>query len=818
MAAIRRWLRLFLLSGLILFILGVLALVGLYAMVSPHLPDVQELRTIAMQEPLSVYSRDGKLIALFGETRRYPVKIDAVPERVKQAVISIEDASFYEHQGLDIKGISRAVWLLLTTDKERVPGGSTITQQVAKNFYLSSEYSYSRKFKEMLLALKMERELSKDEILELYLNKIFFGNRAYGIAAAAEFYYGKKLDQLTLDEAAALAGTPKFPSSANPLSNVARSTQRRDYVLQRMRELGHISRAEEEAARAQPMHAARHEPELGLYAPYLAEMVRQAMVERYGEAAETAGYRVTTTVLSKDQLAADQAVREGLAEYSQRRGYKGPEGQIPVQAGDTDASLVAKMQTFAPIHGMPVGVVLEASGSNATVLTRGGLRLTLDGESTKWTGRNAGSLFKRGDVVRLLALPENKFRVSVLPDAEAALISVQPEDGAVRAVVGGLSFARSKFNRVTQAKRQPGSSFKPFLYSAAFERGYTPASIVLDAPVVFRDRVGHVWRPQNDNGTFAGPMRMREALVQSRNLVSVRLLDAIGVDFARQYIAQFGFKIDELPPNLSMSLGTASLTPLSIAKGYAVMANGGFRVDPYFIERVADRHGATIDVANPPRACRYCAQRMTQESRAGVIVDGFDFSPNAPKAAAPADGEPAAAPVPTQELLPGQTLAPRAIDERTSFLIKSLMRDVVKRGTATAAKVLNREDIGGKTGSTNEHRDAWFSGFGGDVVTTVWVGKDDFKSLGYREYGGKAALPIWINFMRAALDGVPDVVEGPPPGVVTVAISPGSGNILPEGTPGSIKDYMRQEDYDRLQASGFMDNFGEASEESYDIF
>jgi penicillin-binding protein 1A len=707
MAQIKRWLRRLAIAAVVAFGLGVVAILAVYWLVAPRLPDVQELRHVALQVPLSVYSKDGKLIAQFGEMRRYPVKVAAVPLHVRQAFIAIEDARFYQHQGLDFKGIARAVWLLATTSDQRVPGGSTITQQVAKNFYLSSEYSYSRKLMEMLLALKMERELSKDEILELYLNKIFFGNRAYGIAAAAEYYYGKKLDQLTLDEAAALAGTPKFPSSANPLSNVERSTTRRNYVLQRMRELGHISRAEEAAARAVPMHASRHEPEIGLYAPYLAEMVRQAMVERYGDAAETSGYRVTTTVVSKDQEAADLAVREGLAEYEQRHGYRGPEGHVELKDGEDDTAVAARLQAFPPIYLMPVGVVTAIADGQARVLTRTGQTITLDGDSTRWTGRSPGALLKRGDVVRLLATKEaGKFKVAQLPTAEAALVSLQPEDGAVRAIVGGLSFARSKFNRVTQAKRQPGSSFKPFLYSAAFERGYTPASIVLDAPVVFRDRVGHVWRPQNDNGTFAGPMRMREALVQSRNLVSVRLLDAIGVDFARQYIAQFGFKIDELPPNLSMSLGTASLTPWSIARGYAVMANGGFRVEPYFIERVADRHGATVDIANPARACRDCAQRMTQESRAGVIVDGFDFSPGgpakpAPTAAATKPGEEPVAPAPVQELLPGQTLAPRAIDERTSFLIKSLMRDVVKRGTATAAMVLVRQDIGGKTGSTN---------------------------------------------------------------------------------------------------------------------
>jgi penicillin-binding protein 1A len=448
--------------------------------------------------------------------------------------------------------------------------------------------------------------------------------------------------------------------------------------------------------------------------------------------------------------------------------------------------------------------------------------VTLDAQSTKWTGRTPGALLKRGDVIRVSAGEKpGQFELTQVPKAEAALISLQPEDGALRALVGGLSFSRSKFNRAIQAQRQPGSSFKPFLYSAAFERGYTPASIVLDAPVVFQDRVGHVWRPQNDDGKFSGPMRMREALVQSRNLVSVRLLDAIGVDFARKYITQFGFKLESLPPNLSMALGSASLTPISIARGYTVFANGGFLVEPYFIAKVVDRDGVVIAFTHSPRACRTCPQRLVEETRAEVVVDDFDFSAGGPAATAPGAAGTGAKVDPNFVGPLPDALAPRAIDERTAFLASSLMRDVVLRGTATAAKVLERADIGGKTGSTNDHRDAWFSGFGGDLVTTVWVGKDNFESLGYREYGGKAALPIWINYMREALKGVPLIDATPPPGIVTVSVNRSTGGLVPDGTPGALVDFFKQEDYDRIVAGGYNQqdlNAVDESEAAFDIF
>jgi penicillin-binding protein 1A len=825
MAQIKRWLRRLAIAAVVAFGLGVVAILAVYWLVAPRLPDVQELRHVALQVPLSVYSKDGKLIAQFGEMRRYPVKVAAVPLHVRQAFIAIEDARFYQHQGLDFKGIARAVWLLATTSDQRVPGGSTITQQVAKNFYLSSEYSYSRKLMEMLLALKMERELSKDEILELYLNKIFFGNRAYGVAAAAEYYYGKPLTELSLSEAATLAATPKFPSSANPIINPARNLLRRNYVLQRMREIGFITPAQEQVARAEPAHASPHQPKLELDAPYVAEMVRAAMQERYGAESETSGFRVYTTVRSSDQAAANRAVLAGLVEYDRRHGWRGAEAQLDLAPGEDDASLRARLRKTMFVSGMPAALVTEASGDRATVVLAAGPPLVLDAQSTRWTGKRPGALLKRGDVVRVIAAlaPEYGkpappgFEVAQLPRAEAALVSLHPEDGALAALVGGLSFARSSFNRATQAQRQPGSSFKPFLYSAAMERGYTPASIVLDAPVVFRDRVGHVWRPQNDNGKFSGPMRMREALVQSRNLVSVRLLDAIGVDFARKYITQFGFKLESLPANLSMSLGTASLTPMSIARGYTVFANGGFLVEPYFIDRVLDRNGVVVAATHAPRACRLCPQRLNSETRAAVVVDDFDFSAGGPTATA----TPAAGSAPADAVGPQVVaLAPRAIDERTAFQASSMMRDVVLRGTATAAKVLERADIGGKTGSTNDHRDAWFSGFGGDLATTVWVGRDHFESLGYKEYGGKAALPIWISYMGNALRGVPLKDDTPPTGIVTVSVNRNTGGLGPDGTPGALVEYFKSEDFDRIVAAGYnpQDTGEQAADEAFDIF
>ncbi|MHC9084822.1 penicillin-binding protein 1A [Luteimonas sp. RIT-PG2_3] len=835
MSRFRRLLRWTLLVFFALALAGGAAFAVLYTTVSAKLPDVQTLREIELQEPLYVYANDGRLMALFGETRRYPISIDQVPERLRQAFIATEDARFYEHHGVDYKGVARAVWQVLTNeDGRRVAGGSTITQQVARQFFLSSEYSYTRKFAEMLLAMKMERELSKDEIFELYLNKSFFGNRAYGVAAAAEFYYGKSLDQLDLDEMASLAAIPKFPSSGNPLSNPVRAKERRDvYVLARMKELGFISPAEAAQAQATPMHAKPHERPVEVYAPYVAEMVRQEMIARFGGEVLTKGYHVTTTIDPVMQAAADQSVRTGLSLYDHRHGWTKVEQTFELAAGEDAATAGARLRAIPAQSGLLPAIVLRSGDNTADVALADGTTITLDAAASRWTGRNPAALLKRGDVTRVRRIetaakvaanadpatpvpaPTISWQLDQIPRGQATLVSLEPDTGALKALIGGFSFAGSKFNRATQSRRQPGSSFKPFIYAAAFEKGFNPASIVLDAPVVFKMRRGQEWRPQNDSGNFAGPMRIREALVQSRNLVSVRLLDAIGVDYARRYISHFGFKEEELPPNLSISLGTPSLAPLDVARGYAVFSNGGFRITPWFIDEVKDRNGTVIFKENPAIACRSCGMGADGRPQAAAnVVDGFDLGPSAPARPATTEAKPEAAPpaLPTDAVL-----APRAIDARVAYQLVSMMRDVVQRGTGAQAKALGRADVGGKTGSTNDHRDAWFSGFGGNLVTSVWVGRDDNRSLGYREYGGKAALPIWIDYMRVALKDVPIASNEPPEGMIRVAVTAG-GRLLPTSSEGGIIEYVKAEDLERMETEIEMHFEDLPSEESFDIF
>ena len=807
MSRFRRLLRWTLITFLILALAGAVGLGVLYYTVSSKVPDVQALRNVELQEPLYIYASDGRLMGLYGEIRRYPVQIDQVPARVKQAFIAAEDSKFYEHKGIDPTGIARAVWQIVSRKEGRVAGGSTITQQVARQWFLSSEYSYTRKLVEMMLAVRIEKMLTKDEILELYLNKSFFGNRSYGVAAAAEYYYGKTLDQLTLAETATLVSALKFPSSGNPISNPGRNQQRSAYVVERMREDGYVTAAEAAQAKAEPMHAKPHERPVEVYAPYVAEMVRQDMIARFGPEALTKGYHVTTTLDATLQAAANDAVRDGLGLYDHRHGWNGIERHFDV-AADADAAALASHLRGIPAQNdlIPTVVARTHDDGSATVVTADGRETTLPAAASKWTGRTPAKLFKRGDLARIKAGKEpGSFVVDQIPRAQAALVSLDANNGAVRALVGGYSFAGNKFNRATQARRQPGSSFKPFLYAASFEKGFNPASIVLDAPVVFRDRRGHMWRPQNDGGGFRGPMRLREALVQSRNLVSVRLLDGIGVPFARTYISQFGFDEAELPPNLSMSLGTASLTPLSVARGYAVFANGGSRVTPWFIDEVKDREGNVVFKENPAVACRGCGQgAQGGGAPASQVVDGFNFGPAAATAAAkPAEAKPKAEEKPAD---PNAVTAPRAIDERTAYQLVSMMRDVVQRGTGTAAKVLGREDVGGKTGSTNDHRDAWFGGFGAQYATVVWVGRDNFQSLGYREYGGKAALPIWIDYMRVALKDKPVALNDPPDGMV-------------QATLNGVTEWVKVEDMDRIQD---YDLYGPEDavpdEEAFDIF
>ena len=830
-------------------LLGALAIGTAYWLISPRLPSVETLKDVRLQVPLRVYSSDDKLIAAFGETKRTPVRIQDVPDRLKQAFLAAEDADFYSHKGIDVGGIFRAVWLVITTGSKHVAGGSTITQQVARNFFLSPEVSYTRKLSEIFLAFRIENALTKDEILELYLNKIFLGHRSYGVAAAAEFYYGKTLDELTIPECAMLASLPKFPSTGNPISNPTRAIERRNYVLGRMLDNRFIDQAAYDTAMKAPDVAYPHEPPVEVDAPYFAEMVRLEAMERLGNNALTDGYVVKTTLDSLKQDAANKALRTDLLIYDQRHGYRGAEAHADLGASATQAEWDKALLDYRPLAGLVPGIVTRVDAQAATVYTVDGQTLTLDMSAVEWarphidedrrgaTPKHVDEVLKRGDIIRLQhnentlaatdktdkAAKDDKtekvvkapWTLAQLPAAEAAFVAIDPEDGAIETLVGGFSFLRSKFNRVTQSNRSPGSSFKPFLYSAAFEHGFTPASVVNDAPLVFPDpsKPNGLWTPKNDDDTFQGPIRLREALVKSVNLVSVRVLDAIGVHYAREYITRFGLGADQIPENLSMALGTASVSPLVMARGYAVFANGGYLVDPYFVREIDDRDGKVVWTADPVVACATCPERQAADAAEAPRTSAATTSALNPIGNASA----AATPPPRAG---GQAhLAPRVIDVRNAYLVSSLMRDVVRRGTGAAAMVLKRNDLAGKTGSTNDHRDAWFTGFNAKLVASCWVGFDDFGSLGRGEFGAKAALPIWIDFMRAALKDVPEQPFDMPPGISKVRIDPATGALASAADGGAILEVLKSEDVARLAAQPPQDlqQNGE-QREAYDVF
>jgi len=795
-------------------VLGVVAIGIAYWLIAPRLPSVEVLKDVRLQVPLRVYSADNKLVATFGETRRIPVKIEQVPDQLKNAFLAAEDANFYSHPGVDYQGVLRAIGLMISKRTLHVPGGSTITQQVARGFFLSPEVSMTRKLTEIFLSFRIEHELSKDEILQLYLNKIFFGNRAYGVAAAAEFYYGKTLDQLSLGECAMLASLPKFPSSSNPLNNRVRANERRNYVLQRMLDNNFINAAQFKQANSEPDLSYAHEPPIEVEAPYLAEMVRLDALERLGNDALTDGYTVHTTLDAAAQDAANQALRDDLISYDERHGFRGPEAHVELPEHPTQAAFDKLLDPFHPVVGLMPGVVTESGDKSATVYLSDGQSVSLEFSEVKWAQRykdeshrgappkRVDDVLKPGDVVRVARGADAKWKLSQLPAAQGALISLDPENGAIKAEVGGFSYARSKFNRAVQSARQPGSSFKPFFYAAAFEHGFTPASIINDAPIVFADpsKPNGLWTPKNDDDKFDGPMRLREAMVQSKNLVSVRLLDAIGVRYAREYASRFGFPIEQIPENLSMALGTASVSPLMMVRAYSVFANGGFLVDPYFIDSIEDRDGKQVYKAHPVVACRRCPQRLLEDARAQVA------------AASDAKGEGAATPVKASLTTPAPDaggadvkLAPRVLDARIAYLIGSLLHDVVRRGTGHDAMVLKRNDLAGKTGSTNDHRDAWFNGYNDGLVASVWVGFDDFSSLGRSngvgEFGAQAALPMWIAYMRETLKGVAEKPFEMPPGITTARIDPSTGQLAPAGAGNSMLEYFKTEDVARL-ASG----------------
>jgi penicillin-binding protein 1A len=834
-----KWL---LISGLVVACLGFGTLAFLYYKIKPTLPDVEQVRQVQLEQPLRVYTQDGKLMASFGETRRNPVKIDAMPKQLRDAFIAVEDARFYSHPGVDWQGIVRAVFDLVRRGGEKGVGGSTITQQLARNIFLTPERTFERKLREIFLALKIEREISKDEILELYLNKIFLGHRAYGVAAAAEVYYGKSLDQLTLAECAMLAALPKAPSKLNPVVDPIGAVSRRNHVLARMLEVGVIDKAAHDAAIAEKDFAYVHSPPTELDAPYVAELVRLEAEKILGETALTGGYAVYTTIDSVGQQAADAAVVNALSAYDKRHGWRGAEAKLTIDLTNARAVDDA-LQPYWPIAGLMAAAVLEVKDDSALLRLSDGQDIQLKLENMQWARRyldvnargpqpkKVSQVLSPGDVVRVKRVGEGELELAQVPRVQGALVSLDSENGAIRALVGGLSFGLSKFNRATQAMRQPGSSFKPFVYSAALEHGFTTASIINDAPLVFEDgSLDKVWKPQNDNEKFNGPTRLREAMVTSRNLVSVRVLDAIGVKRARRHILKFGFPKESIEENLSMALGTSAAPPLQMARGYAVFANGGFLVEPHLIDRIVDHKGIERYRSRAPRACRECPERLEldvreQEARQAEAEQALlaEASEQTDTLGAAQSSPPTPAPnattlEPTQGTeINGVVLAKRAIDSRNAYIITSMLLDVVKRGTGRAALALGRDDLGGKTGTTNEHRDAWFSGFNARVVTSAWVGFDDFTSLGEGEFGAKAALPAWMDFMKVALADSASAITAQPPGITTARINPRSGLLSAPGDGSAIMEVFRVEDLSKLGSSTASNTAGQG-QDPYDVF
>jgi len=758
-----------------LLLLGLTA-AGLYWYISHDLPDVERLGEVRLETPLRIYSREGELLGEYGEKRRTPVALADVPEPLIQAVLAAEDDRFFEHPGVDWQGLVRAAIYLVRSGGKKTQGGSTITMQVARNFFLDRSKTYKRKLSEILLAFRIELNLDKEKILELYMNKIFLGKRAYGVAAAAEVYYGLPLQQLNLAQMAMLAALPQRPSEVNPLSNPERVLQRRGYVLRRMLELQYIGQAEYEEAMQQPISARLHPPPLQVEAPHLADMVLAEMLRRYGEEALTGGYKVYTSVQARLQHAANQAVRDNLQEYSRRHGYRGPEHRYQPAAGATEAQWSRVLRAHARIGKLYPALVVAVGERSAEVYLDGIGRLTIPWQGLAWAGayldhnrvgplpQTAGEVVQTGDLVRIYEDAQGSWQLGQVPTVEGSLVVLDPMDGRLLALVGGFDYGRSKFNRATQALRQPGSSFKPFIFSAALHSGHTAASAFNDAPVVYEGvgNEGDAWRPKNYSGQTYGPTSMREALVHSRNLVTVRMLEAIGIPFTHAYLARFGFDTERLPRQLSLALGSGEVSPWQLARGYAVFANGGFLVEPYFIERIEDNEGNPLVRTEAPRACprEPCAQDNGDATEA-------------------------------------ETYAERVLDARNAWLITSMARDVIQRGTGRRARALQRSDLSGKTGTTNDQRDAWFAGYNSEMVTVAWVGFDRFLPLGGRETGSRAALPMWIKFMERALANRPEEVLPQPPGMVTMRIQ---AEAEQGGRAGSVSETFRIE-YAPQQAS-----------------
>ena len=812
-----KFVKYFLILAVCCILLGAGSIYGLYQYIQPQLPDVATLKDVRLQTPMQVYSADGELIAQYGEKRRIPLKLDQIPPEMVKAFIATEDSRFYEHHGIDPIGIFRAASVALVSGHAS-QGASTITQQLARNFFLSPERTLMRKIKEAFLAIRIEQMMSKDEILELYLNKIYLGYRAYGVGAAAQVYFGKNVDQLSLGEMAMIAGLPKAPSTFNPLYSHTRALARRNVVLSRMLDQNYITQSQYDEARNSPLEAHYHAPEIAFSAPYLTEMVRQEMVKRYGDSAYNDGFKVTTTITRKLQLGAQKALQDNVLDYDMRHGYRGPAnvlwkvGQAPW--GRTE---ILKTLKALPVYGpLYPAVVTEANREEAEVMMRDGTSATLNLAGMRWArpyksdttqGRTPGSVT---DVVQpgqqiWVRQVESAWWLAQVPDVNSSLVSLDPHNGAVRALVGGFDFNLSKFNRATQALRQVGSNIKPFLYTAAMDRGLTLASILNDVPISRWDAgAGADWRPKNSPPTYDGPIRLRQGLGQSKNVVMVRAMRAMGVDYAAEYLQRFGFPAQNIVHTESLALGSASFTPLQMVRGYSVMANGGFLVDPFFISKIEDEQGHTLFEEKPKVACPECNLPViygnTQKAVA-LSEDSIENPTISQQGANVAVPQPQLEQVPPQPQTGEQQYAPHVINTPLSFLIKSALNSNIFgepgwMGTGwRAGRDLKRNDIGGKTGTTNSSKDAWFSGYGPGVVTSVWIGFDDHRRdlgrttasgaikdqiSGY-EGGAKSAQPAWDAYMKVALDGVPVQPLTPPDGVVTVTIDRRTGKLANGG-------------------------------------
>ena len=804
--------KLILSTLLTLFILGCIAVGIVYVQFKSELPDVESLKTVELQQPMQIYTSDGKLIGEVGEQRRIPVKLENIPEKLIQAVLATEDSRFYEHHGLDPIGIARA--LMVTINKGGTSqGASTITQQLARNFFLTSEKTFTRKAKEAILAIEIENALNKQEILELYLNKIYLGYRSYGVAAAAKTYFGKELNQLTLSEMAVIAGLPKAPSTMNPLSSPKRALERRNVVLWRMLDQKYITQQEYDAALKEPIVASYHGAKLDFRADYVTEMVRQEMVKRFGEEnAYTKGYQVYTTVLSNDQEVAQKAVRDNLIAYDMRHGYRGgaplwKKGETPWD-NDTIIGFLKKLPNSEPF--IPAAVI-SVSKSGAELLLASEEKMTLPSSAMRWTGQ--ANPVKTGDQIWIRKNDKGEWVLGQIPQANSALVSLNSDNGAIEAIVGGFSFEQSKFNRATQSLVQVGSSIKPFIYAAALEKGLTLSSVLQDTPIVLKKPGQKEWRPKNSPDRYDGPLRLRVGLGQSKNMIAIRAMQMAGVDFVADFLQRFGFKRDQYFASEALALGAASFTPLEMARGYAVFDNGGYLIDPYIINKILDNTGKEIFVANPKLACPTCdnvpviygetekldgfkntdltvadnLKRSDEATNGEEEIEQGENVPDIPELQPRADAvkeENLNLMAEAKTSSSATQYAPRVISGELAFLIRSALNTAIYgeqglgwKGTSwRMANEIKRKDIGGKTGTTNNSKVAWYAGFGANLTTAVYIGFDDNKfNLGRGEAGAKSAMPAWISYMKAILKDIPERNLPTPANIVEKRIDVRSG-------------------------------------------